>query len=355
MSEIGKHNNPKEAIEKWLIAPHTLDEADMGMVNRWLTEFPWFGTLHTLKAVHAKNQGMADYPHHLHRAAITTHDRGWLYEMVNTSTAPLQDSAPIPTISGPVDIEESKPANITLTDWVDIFLEDATPMATAPTQEEEWGDWSITLEQVAEAKEEISSPIPIEEKETPSQIPSSIIEEEPESNDYPESIDFAELGELGQDILNKAISSSIELEVSEKETTADEVKSPQPKTETADYGDSFLNFIAASIGQPAEENNAIPHNASPEPEEQKKEDVIERFIQTEPQINRGKAIEYVAGNMAKESLEEDLNLVTETMAKLYVKQGKLDKARKAYKKLIELYPEKSIYFATQLKNLNKKN
>jgi tetratricopeptide (TPR) repeat protein len=211
------------------------------------------------------------------------------------------------------------------------------------------------LENVAEIKEEISSPIPIEEKETPPAIPSDKIEPEPESNDYPESVDFSELGELGQDILNKAISSSIEMEVSEKETTEEEVKSPQPKTETADYGDSFLNFIAASIGQPAEEKNAVLPADSTEPEEKKKEDVVERFIQTEPQINRGKAIEYVAGNMAKESLEEDLNLVTETMAKLYVKQGKLDKARKAYKKLIELYPEKSIYFATQLKNLNKKN
>jgi tetratricopeptide (TPR) repeat protein len=41
------------------------------------------------------------------------------------------------------------------------------------------------------------------------------------------------------------------------------------------------------------------------------------------------------------------------MAQLYARQGKLDKARKAYKKLIELYPEKSIYFAAQLKNLDK--
>jgi hypothetical protein len=353
--EIGKHYNPKEAIEKWLIAPHTLDEADMGMVNRWLAEFPWFGTLHTLKAVHAKDQGMADYPHHLHRAAITTHDRGWLYEMVNTPTTLPQDSGPIPIFSATVDIEESKPNNITLTDWVDIFLDDAPPIATAQPQEEEWSDWSIALEHVAEIKEEVSSPIPTTEKETPPAIPSVKIETEQESNEYPESVDFAELGELGQDILNKAISSSIELEVSEKEITEEEIKSPQPKTETADYGDSFLNFIAASIGQPAEEKNAASHTGSTEPEEKKKEDVIERFIQTEPQINRGKAIEYVAGNMAKESLEEDLNLVTETMAKLYVKQGKLDKARKAYKKLIELYPEKSIYFATQLKNLNKKN
>ena len=330
-----------------------MDAEDMGMVNRWLNEFPWFGTLHTLNAVNAKDHGRADYSHHLHRAAITTHDRGWLYEMVNTPTAPPQDSATIPAISAGVHIEESKLESITLTDWVDIFLDDAVPITPAQPQEEEWGDWSIALEHDTEIKEEISSPILIEEKETLPTIPSGKIK--PESNDYPESVDFAELGELGQDILNKAISSSIEIEVSEKETTEEAAKSPQPKTETADYGDSFLNFIAASIGQPAEEKNAVLPTDSQEPEEKKKEDVIERFIQTEPQINRGKAIEYVAGNMAKESLEEDLNLVTETMAKLYVKQGKLDKARKAYKKLIELYPEKSIYFATQLKNLNKKN
>ena len=34
-------------------------------------------------------------------------------------------------------------------------------------------------------------------------------------------------------------------------------------------------------------------------------------------------------------------------------QGKFDKAKKAYRKLIELYPEKSVYFAAQLKNLDK--
>jgi pentatricopeptide repeat protein len=39
------------------------------------------------------------------------------------------------------------------------------------------------------------------------------------------------------------------------------------------------------------------------------------------------------------------------MAVLFAKQGKLDKARKAFRKLMEQHPEKSIYFAAQLKNL----
>jgi pentatricopeptide repeat protein len=44
--------------------------------------------------------------------------------------------------------------------------------------------------------------------------------------------------------------------------------------------------------------------------------------------------------------------VTETMAKLFAQQGKIDKARKVYRQLMVLHPEKSVYFAAQLKNLN---
>ena len=84
---------------------------------------------------------------------------------------------------------------------------------------------------------------------------------------------------------------------------------------------------------------------------QHQRDLIDRFIHTEPQIARGKAGEYPTGNLAKESLEDDFSMVTETMAILFAKQGKLDKARKAFRKLMEQHPEKSIYFAAQLKNL----
>lgn len=82
------------------------------------------------------------------------------------------------------------------------------------------------------------------------------------------------------------------------------------------------------------------------------QDLIDRFIRLEPKITPGKAAEFDTINMAKESLEEDLDFVTETMAKLLAHQGKIEKAKKAYKKLIEQHPEKSVYFAAQLKNLN---
>ena len=54
---------------------------------------------------------------------------------------------------------------------------------------------------------------------------------------------------------------------------------------------------------------------------------------------------------AKQGLVEDPSLVTETMAKLYAQQGQMGRARKAYKLLALKYPEKSVYFAAQLKKL----
>jgi hypothetical protein len=73
----------------------------------------------------------------------------------------------------------------------------------------------------------------------------------------------------------------------------------------------------------------------------------------EPRITPGKAADYSISDLAKESLEDDMEFVTETMAQLFVLQGKIDRAKKAFKKLMVLHPEKSVYFATQLKNIDR--
>ena len=46
--------------------------------------------------------------------------------------------------------------------------------------------------------------------------------------------------------------------------------------------------------------------------------------------------------------------MTETLAKIYVKQQKIKKALYAYKILSLKYPEKSSFFANQIKKLQKK-
>lgn len=60
---------------------------------------------------------------------------------------------------------------------------------------------------------------------------------------------------------------------------------------------------------------------------------------------------YSAAKMARLSVQEDDDLVTETLASIYSAQGKFEKAIHAYKKLQLKYPEKRSYFANRIKNI----
>ena len=56
-------------------------------------------------------------------------------------------------------------------------------------------------------------------------------------------------------------------------------------------------------------------------------------------------------DISKQSVEEDNDLITETLVRIYIKQGYYFKAIMAYEKLSLKYPEKSIYFANQIKKI----
>src|SRR5690606_31029202 len=73
--------------------------------------------------------------------------------------------------------------------------------------------------------------------------------------------------------------------------------------------------------------------------------VIDKFIQESPQISPVKTAFFSPSQMGKMSLVEDESFVTETLAKIYERQGDFKKAAKAYKNLKLKFPEKSIYFA----------
>ena len=83
--------------------------------------------------------------------------------------------------------------------------------------------------------------------------------------------------------------------------------------------------------------------------------IIEAFLQKEnPRIGTPREVDESVEKWASQGLLEDESIVTETMAKLYAQQGQMKRARKAFKLLALKYPDKSVYFAAQLKKLSKK-
>lgn len=82
--------------------------------------------------------------------------------------------------------------------------------------------------------------------------------------------------------------------------------------------------------------------------------IIDSFLnKNNPSIGPVRDIDTPVEEWASKGLQYDPSLVTETMAKLYASQGQIGRARKAFKMLALKYPEKSVYFAFQLKKLSK--
>ena len=80
----------------------------------------------------------------------------------------------------------------------------------------------------------------------------------------------------------------------------------------------------------------------------KKLDLIDKFISTNPKISPVKESTPTI-NIAQTQLVQNDSLMTETLARIYLEQKNYDKAIQSYKILILKYPEKSGFFADQIK------
>lgn len=181
-------------------------------------------------------------------------------------------------------------------------------------------------------------------EETNSQNPTEVPTIQPANKIADETAKQKLYQDLEKEIISSAINASLQIEANssldEKVESNDE---PALEPEKFTSFSSWLKHVSGKTETGKKENQR---------------NIINKFIQNDPQITPKKTEFFSPINMGKLSLAEDEAFVTETLAKIYAKQNNFQKAIKAYEVLQLKYPEKKTFFAAQIseikKQLNKK-
>lgn len=332
----------RSSFNQVLTDPNLLSQLTISDLESVVKEYPWFSLAQVLLAKSYNSAGDARSTHQMAVAATQHANRKWMHQFVREEIDPSQTNEvgsstseieTSPTIAAapleePTATIESKPLPETKNLAEQILQDEEEKLVSKPieTKENKASRFEIQLENTVEkSSEPINSPL------TPETSQQEDIK--------------VEFDELDKHILATAVSSVILQEVSEEQEirTEKEITRPAPTIDIANESeDEFIHWLSGGS----------KNSTSIDDEIKSAESLIDQFIANEPKITPGKVEQYAGVHLAKDSLDDNFDWVTETMAKLYVAQGKTERARKAYKQLIKLHPEKTIYFEQQLKALN---
>lgn len=269
--------------------PLSISSQDLFQIEDEIEKYPYFQALHLLKAKAVSNSDEETLTAVLNKTATFCSHRSILFKYIHTES---QEK---------VLEEDNLEKEATLENEVE--LEENIQNAIKQKNLEEP---STSKETVDSKQEEIENIIQTHEKISP-------------------KVDEVE---------NEKISSNEDKE---------QVKSNSEKLQS---NLSFSQWLKSSQRTPDEDEN--PTEETDVVNEKFK--VIEKFLDKNPKISPSK--EYKPKIEIQTNNKENLShLMTETLAKIYVEQNKFDKAIKAYTILRLKYPEKSGYFADQIKEI----
>ena len=288
--------------------PEKLSGENVLLLDRLINEFPYFQTAHLLYVKNLHNQNSIHYNNQLKIAAAYSTDRKILYNLITKKDRLLHHS--------PFD-EKNK--------------------NKIPVNE------NVIIETLKVAQEEITFKENVKNLANDEKKP--VFEEiEKTKND---------LAILNQNILSEAITASIEMEVRQdvlsENNTKTEQKESAPRNQKKEEGFYVNPDAKYSFGE------WLKLTSSPTAEKLLKEqELLDKFINEEPKISKPKTEFFSPIDKARQSVIEDETFVTETLAKIYEKQGNYLKAIRAYENLSLKYPEKKLFFATRIKEIRKK-
>ena len=212
---------------------------------------------------------------------------------------------------------------------------------------------TIDIEQKEEELTFENEMIPCQKEETKQ----TDVVEESEKHNYDEVISF-EIEEIQECIPQEETQSQPELPISQAETPA-QPEQPVPQEEAPAQPEKPLSLAETILlrVQQMKNNDAVSFTDTKGieklPTQNTQQTIIDKFLSHDvpPLIS----VENMPDNQydkSERSVQEG-EYVTETMAKIYMQQKKNDKAIKIYEQLALQFPQKSVYFAQKISEIQK--
>lgn len=311
----------KERFSTLLKDPSQVTNADIKALNEYRKKYPYFQSLYVVVAKALKDREHPKTEAFIKKAAIYSANRAHLKEIIEGDFKLPEKEAP----------RTQEPAKKPVNQEAVKASENNTRAAETPQNQ---GGAAKPSEKVEQKKEEVK------EKEVKTTV------------------------EAKEQVSSKADATVSEQRDEAKKASGKTQSTQQETLEDDSHIDSDLAEIEAAkrriealLSGQLDEEDSKPKKPLSEKKKNQIE-IIEKFIQNEPQIDRERMAEAEGKtdieDLADKSLLKDEAFETETLAKLMAKQGKLQRAEDIYKKLSLKFPEKSTYFATQIEKLKSK-
>ena len=382
----------RDHLTRLIDEPSRVQRDDIADLKTMAERYPWFSGAHLLLAVGGHREGDVLFDEQLRTSAAHLPSRAVLFDRLRapvpvapTAIRPSLQVEPV-TVPQPPDLVVDAPG---LANVVEIIstLEPEPPVAARPVVEEIAQDIVPEVPEAMAATEDVPTPGSIS-AEPP--LPEHVLtpwKERLLRGDRDEE-------ELDRQMRDSAVAVSYELLLGSESVLVippvgpvpvsfpePPIQAPPPVVETrpqARASRSFTDWLSegsAETTTPATAQSShtpkpsvvaptdpeivravqqvgpVASKHSPETPETKA--LIERFLQqnTQQTVPAKRAEFFNPQTAAKRSLEEHADLVTETLARIYEKQGNISKAIAAYERLAVKHPEKSAHFRALAKAL----
>jgi len=341
----------KEELIKYLENPSTLNDYSMSELSALIRKYPFFQTTYALFVLNLKNIGDPRFREYLEKYSVFIKDREKVFQQLNIlesySASYFENITPEVDPSGTRTIEEEN-TQAQSGQKVDIHPEEEKVPPRKKRRFPEKKEFST---------EYLRSRI----DRTLSQQRNEAGTEDQESNE--EVNEFFILDKADQ--LTERVAQRYPREESQQpektdkslsDATSDEMFELDDSKETAEASDKTVkDKSSGNDKQKIITGGQYFSNTEYSPENQKHRDLVDQFLENDPEIEKIEPKEEKGEDISLDSVEEREDFLTEKLAQLYIKQGYFNKAIDAYEKLSLKYPEKSDYFAEQIERVKQLN